>query len=600
MLNIFAEIEKEIRFVFPKNTKFIQGETFAVDGDTVFYRTPADILRAALRLKAGLVEKNTRYEEPCCFDDACFLIDCSRNAVPKVDTIKKIVRIVAMLGYSAVMLYTEDTFEVDNEPVFGYMRGRYTKAELKEMDAYACALGVELIPCIQTLAHFDRLRRWYKEYNAHFDCGDILLVGDARVHKLLENIFDTLAECFTSRRVHIGMDEALSVGRGQYMDIHGYRPFFDTFVEHLQTVSEIAARHGFSCIMWGDTFCSIARRNNGGSYENLSIPPEVIAKMPQNVEVSHWCYDAGGEHYVERYKLYADFGKPTWMALSTHKCLDFLPMNRYAEHEYDVAFDTLAACPYMRRLINCAWSDNGGECSLYAVLPSLTGFACKAYGLDTRVRDRLFYALTDTEYDAFCKMEYANTLCDTVTQDFASPAKLFLYNDVLCGQFDAEITEAYRDAFVETKAAAERLANSKYGILFMNVAAYMDVLLTKFDMSVRVRGAYAARDGAAIAQVVSEIPQTIAAIDRFIETLRAQWFFENKPQGFEIQELRLGGLKERLAGVSKRLQAFLDGKADAIPELEEPLLEDVYLGRSEKTGRLQWSSFALTTSVNAL
>lgn len=600
MLDVSAEIEKEIGFVFPAQTKFEKSERFAVDGDTVYYRSPADVLRAALHMKAGLVAANERYEEPDLFDDVCFLIDCSRNAVCTVDSVKKIMRIVAMLGYNAVMLYTEDTYEVNNEPVFGYMRGRYTKAELKEMDAYAVALGLELIPCIQTLAHFNGLKRWYKDYQEHFDCADILLIGDERVNTLLENIFDTLSECFTSRRVHIGMDEAHDIGRGKYLDLHGYRPFFDTFVEHLQTVSEIAARHGFSCIMWGDMFCNIARRNNGGSYENLKIPPEIIAKVPQNVDVAHWCYEDGGEYYTERFRLYGDFGKPVWMSLSSVKCMGFLPENGFSEREFDTAFSTMEQCPYMRHIINCAWNDNGAESSVYSVLPSIAGFACKAYGLNKRDRDRLFYALTDTKYDDFIKLEYADSMCGTVTEDYAAYSKVFLYNDVLCGQFDGEVFDGYKENLLCARKDTEALTATKYGYLFENAVAFIDVLLLKFDMGVRLRKAYAVKDKAAIEKIASEIPQTVTAIDTFIDSLRARWFRENKPQGFEIQELRLGGVKERLRGVYKRLTDYVDGKTPRILELEEPLLEDIYVGRNEKTGRLQWSGFAITASVNIL
>ena len=38
------------------------------------------------------------------------------------------------------MPYTEDIYEVDGEPYFGYMRGSYTKAEMKEIDALPIAL----------------------------------------------------------------------------------------------------------------------------------------------------------------------------------------------------------------------------------------------------------------------------------------------------------------------------------------------------------------------------------------------------------------------------------------------------------------------------
>ena len=92
------------------------------------------------------------------------MLDCSRNAVMKVDSVKRYIDIMHRLGYNTLMLYTEDTFEVDNQPYFGYLRGRYSKAEIKEIDKYALSKGIELIPCIQTLAHLNAIVRW-SEYN---------------------------------------------------------------------------------------------------------------------------------------------------------------------------------------------------------------------------------------------------------------------------------------------------------------------------------------------------------------------------------------------------------------------------------------------------
>ena len=58
-----------------------------------------------------------------------------------------------------LMLYTEDTYEVDNQPYFGYLRGRYSQKELREIDDYAFKHGMELIPAIQTLAHLKSIFR---------------------------------------------------------------------------------------------------------------------------------------------------------------------------------------------------------------------------------------------------------------------------------------------------------------------------------------------------------------------------------------------------------------------------------------------------------
>ena len=83
------------------------------------------------------------------------------------------------------MLYTEDTFEVEEYPYFGHMRGKYTAAEIKELDAYALSLGIELIPCIQTLAHLNAMFKWEGEFWDVFDCDDILLCDEEKTYDIV-------------------------------------------------------------------------------------------------------------------------------------------------------------------------------------------------------------------------------------------------------------------------------------------------------------------------------------------------------------------------------------------------------------------------------
>ena len=63
------------------------------------------------------------------------MLDMSRNGVMKVSEVKRYVDYLKAFGYNSLQLYTEDTYEVDGEPYFGHLRGRYTKEELKEIDA---------------------------------------------------------------------------------------------------------------------------------------------------------------------------------------------------------------------------------------------------------------------------------------------------------------------------------------------------------------------------------------------------------------------------------------------------------------------------------
>ena len=54
------------------------------------------------------------------------MIDCSRNAVMNVESVKKYASVIKKMGYNTLMLYTEDTFEIPEQPLFGLLRGRYS------------------------------------------------------------------------------------------------------------------------------------------------------------------------------------------------------------------------------------------------------------------------------------------------------------------------------------------------------------------------------------------------------------------------------------------------------------------------------------------
>ena len=69
------------------------------------------------------------------FDSFGVMIDCSRDAVPNVEGVKRFLDTIAKMGYNVAMLYTEETYEVENEPYFGYKRGRYSMEELRESTA---------------------------------------------------------------------------------------------------------------------------------------------------------------------------------------------------------------------------------------------------------------------------------------------------------------------------------------------------------------------------------------------------------------------------------------------------------------------------------
>ena len=603
-MQVNNELYREIDYTFPSNTEFIK-----YDGNlkikkeqgkaTIYYANERHLARALLLLKTLEDKQDVDIEDKTGFNELCFMIDCSRNGVLNIPTVKKVIRNIAMLGYTSMMLYTEDTYEVDGEPVFGYLRGRYSKEEMKEVDLYAKQFGIEMIPCIQTLAHLQALRRWYVPYEDMFDIDDILMCGDERVYAFIENMFKTLSECYTSRRIHIGMDEAHNVGRGQYLDKNGYHKTFDILSEHLKRVCEIAKKYGYHVILWSDMFWKIAMQiTPEDKRDKAVIPKEVLDKVPDNASVSHWDYGfRRTKAYEHKFKMHKGFKNPVWMAVSSYKCNGLLPANGLSVHHFDTAFKMVEKYG-MKNLINCSWGDGGTEASLFSILPAIVDFSARAYGNTNAQMKAQFKALTGYSYSDFRKIDWPDTFCNKYDKDNVSVTKVMLYNDLFLGQLDTEVKDGDKDYLIRALKAIKKVPKGQYDILFKNAYALTDLIITKYDLGVKLRKAYQSGDKKQLEKLVDEVQLVIDKIPVFIETLRTQWMAENKPHGFDIQEYRIGGVLQRVKGCKQRLIDYLSGKIDSIPELEEKLLPDVLQGRNAVTGRQGYNSYELISSVN--
>ena len=58
----------------------------------------------------------------------------------------------------------------------------------------------------------------------------------------------------------------------------------------------------------------------------------------------------------------------------------------------------------------------------------------------------------------------------------------------------------------------------------------------------------------------------------FYDKFERQWGIENRPHGFDVQDIRIGGTLMRIKHCKKRLESYINGEIDSIPELEEPML----------------------------
>ena len=94
------------------------------------------------------------------FETLSALIECSSGVVPKTETIKSYIDILASFGYDRLYLGLADAYKIKSEPRFNYKRGGYTTEELKGMDDYAKSRGVELVAQIHILSHLHFLKKY--------------------------------------------------------------------------------------------------------------------------------------------------------------------------------------------------------------------------------------------------------------------------------------------------------------------------------------------------------------------------------------------------------------------------------------------------------
>ena len=490
------------------------------------------------------------------------MCDCSRGSVMNVESVKKMIRILSLCGYHSLMLYTEDTYEVEGEPYFGYMRGKYSKNELKDLASYATMFGIALIPCIQTLAHLNGITRWTHQYGSIIDTADILMVGEERTYTLIENMFRTVSECFTSKCVNIGMDEAWLLGAGKYLAKNGYESRLSIMRKHLGRVLEIAKKYGLEIVMWSDMlFRPLSKDNN---YYNLEpIPQSMRDAIPKEIKLIYWDYYKIDKNiYSTHLDRHLSLGNEIWFAGSTFTNCRFTADCKKAEATMLPAIEACIEKGIQNFLVT-QWGDDGGECSMFSSLPTLLKMGAINYGEDSESFERGLKAVTGLSSKEF------------YTLDLPKDRYLF-YNDTFVGVFDTSVEDGYAEyykRYAKAIASAEKKAlDFKY--LFRMRYEYCRVMELKYDLGVKTRKLYSDGNKEMLKELVKHTYKPlIGRIKRFYKAYKEQWFKENKPFGIEVQDLRTGGLIFRLVECADRLQQYADGKIDSIPELEEFLLD---------------------------
>lgn len=247
------------------------------------------------------------------------LLDVSRGRVPTNASLAGLATRLASWKVDHLQLYTEHAFAYAGHEDVWRDASPITPDDVRALDALCLARGIELAPNQQSFGHF---HRWLK-HARYRDLAEVpegvdhafsldrepysLDLGDPRALALLEDLYDQLLPCFTSRTFDVGLDETFDLGKGKSVAACAERGVERVYLEHLRRVHALVTRRGRRMQFWGDV---ILQR------------PELVPELPRDLVALEWGYDAGHpfEEHVARFR---DAGLEFWVCPGTSSWQSF-------------------------------------------------------------------------------------------------------------------------------------------------------------------------------------------------------------------------------------------------------------------------------------
>lgn len=509
------------------------------------------------------------------------MLDVSFGGPISLDGIKEYLRYMAAMGYNQLWFYAEDMYEMPEKYAhFGYMRGRYSVAELKELDDYAYTIGIEIVPCIQTLGHMSKYLRW-KEAAKYRETPIILKPGDEETDELIRDMLVWASKPFRSKRIHVGLDEASQLGLGASLKRDGYRDQIDIFLEHVNKVADMCAELGLKPMMWNDLVFCFCSKNHKKYDKDTVLTEKVLSGMPKNMDLVYWNYEdeTCGKFMIEKNREIGNpviFGGGVWIFRGP------LPDNIWSEYFHERA---LADCKEMKveEVCHVIWCY--GTTIYQTSLLETCRYAEHCYeDTSAKLRER-FEFITGASYQAFYDMSNYHAMYkegeidyNSKPYDYRFDGDKYMWQDLMLGIFDKRLYNEPRSEHYKMMAEeyADFAANGdKWQWLYEFTRAVFTYLYHKCYVSERLGPAYKEGDIKTLRHLNDEILPALA--NDVWRLSRAHLEHKDRfmrPFGTEINDKMYGTLLMRAHYTMHRLTDYLSGKIVSLPELEGPRYDE--------------------------
>jgi hypothetical protein len=309
------------------------------------------------------------------------MLDVSRDKVPTLETLFRLVDLLSGWKINEFQLYTEHTFAYRDHALVWRHASPLTAEDILALDAYCRERFIDLVPNQNSFGHW---HRWFEHpeylHLAETQVGVTTPWGNTQQHPfslspaspealpLLESLFDELLPNFSSRLFNVGCDETFDLGMGRSRALVEERGKGRVYIDFLLEIYARVKARGRTMQFWGDI---------------INEHPELAPLLPKDLIALEWGYehhhpfDANGARYADSgVPFYVCPGTSTWVSI--------------AGRTTNMLGNIAAAARAARRhgavgMLNTAWGDLGHWQQHPADYPGFAYGAATSWGVENNL-----------------------------------------------------------------------------------------------------------------------------------------------------------------------------------------------------------------------
>ncbi|MBN2182282.1 MAG: family 20 glycosylhydrolase [Sedimentisphaerales bacterium] len=310
----------------------------------------------------GSVLPLCRIEDSPDFQRRGVYYDCSRGKVPRLATLKELVKRLAGWKINELQLYIENVFTFKQHPEIGKGYSPFTPEEILSLQDYCRMHHIRLVGSLASFGHLEKILALpqYRHLGElcgfrDFQGGTTLCPLDPGSSKLITELYNEFLPLFDADDFNVCCDETWELGKGRSKSRAERIGTGRIYLNFLLKIYRMCEYHGKRMNIWADILLKY---------------PELLSELPKDIVLLNWEYEQDGANIAKTRQIAESGlafmvcpGTSSWLTHGSRMPNSMANVTNFAEQGRKF---------HAEGLLNTDWGDNGHRNFLGV---SLHGFA---------------------------------------------------------------------------------------------------------------------------------------------------------------------------------------------------------------------------------